>query len=159
MVMLICWEHPSSTRTLHGYAHGPSSFLSKASRAVRSLQTPCQCTPQARGPGSVATRPWGSSAHCLTLQSNMPVGPLSSWHRTMGMAPPSGPFRRENDRQRETMQCLEYQIHWQVTLRTARELDWQKNSLSANLCGAGTFCFVVWCEPGRSWTPACKGSV
>lgn len=45
----------------------------------------------------------------------MPVGPLSSWQKTMGMAPPVGQFRRENDtetdRQGETMKCLEYQIH------------------------------------------------
>lgn len=32
----------------------------------------------------------------------MLVGPLSSWQKTMGMAPPVGQFRRERHRDRQT---------------------------------------------------------
>ena len=53
---------------------------------------PLSVSPSGRGPGSVATQPWGSSAHHLTQ-----AGPLSSWHRTVGMAPPLGRCGREND--------------------------------------------------------------
>lgn len=33
-----------------------------------------------------------------------------------------------------------------------------KKPLCGTLCGAETFCCVVLCEPGRTWTPVCTGS-
>ncbi len=66
------------------------------------------------------------------------------------------------DRQGETMQCLEYQIHWQVLLQTVRasfRVRLVKMS-SRTFWGTRAFCDVVSCELGRSrTTPVCTGSL
>lgn len=63
------------------------------------------------------------------------------------------------DRQDETTQCLEYQIHWQVQLQTVEQSCSEfgvENTVMELFRG---FCNAVSCELVRSGTPVCTGSV
>lgn len=83
---------------------------------------PLSASPSGWGPGSVATGPWGSSAHRLTQPSGTPAGPLSSWHRTVvGMAPPLGRYEVGNDTKTDRERQRNVQnIKFPDRLQTAR---------------------------------------
>lgn len=168
MLLLICINYLSVTHTyMHGdkVRHtGPFSLLSQVSpwwaTTVQSLQTPCQPAPQA---GGQAAWRQGPEAPVHTASHSRAARRLDHW--AAGTGPwgwllPWGDARGgewHKDRQAETMQCLEYQTHWQVLLQTVgASLRVRPVKISQ---GARALCDVVSCELGRSWTPACTGSV
>lgn len=106
----VCWIKLTSNTVInmhtipiyHTYIHALKARLRPIQSSVTGLwycpvpPDPLSACPSGLGPGSVATGPWGSSAHRLTQQSGTQAGPLSSWHKTMGMAPPLGQCKGEN---------------------------------------------------------------
>lgn len=140
---------------------GPLSLLSQVSRTVRSLQTPCQRAAQAQGQAAwrqrlQCTPPYTAERHAgwTTEQLAQDHGDGSSLGAMQG-----GEWHK--DRQRELMQCLEYQIHWQVLLQTVRaSLTVRRVKIHpGTFWGLQIFRNVVSCELGRSCTPVCTGSV